>query len=523
MLVANDVVRDSRVQKVAWSAAEAGFEVLLLGYAGNGGSAPGEYRLGAARVVLTDLGFPFQDQIDALRVRAAAPDAGTPARLLARTRLAGYRGLRIAPRYEYKVRRRLMRTVALPGTARPGVKGSLRELLWKLYVRDDGDWRRTMPHLRLLEEAWAPYLERFRPDVIHAHDMHTPGIGVRLADRLERARGGQRGARPKVVYDAHEYVNGVTLTPERKLAYTGLEQRFIRRADAVVTVSGRLAEMLRDRYELPVLPTVVTNAPLLHADQPDEPDQPDEADQPGDGPARPDLRRRIGLAEGVPLLVYSGAVAPMRGITTLVEALPLLPDAHVALVCGEKGGHVAELVALAADRGVADRFHLAPYVAPSQVATYLSSATVGVIPILHTLNHEIALITKYYEYMHARLPILVSDVEAMAARTRELGNGEVFTAGDPRALADAARVLLADRATYQSRYTDELLEDNSWEAQARVLADRYVALAGRTTPPRPGSRPFGQITSARRPPPKLAPPVAASPGPAEASSAGDIL
>ncbi len=506
MLVANDVVRDSRVQKVAWSAAEAGFEVLLLGYAGNGGSEPGEYRLGAARVVLTDLGFPHQDRIDALRAARTAEAAGRGARTSAAAGLACYRALRMVPRYEYKVRRRLMRTVALPGTAKPGLKGRLRELLWRAYVRDDGDWRRTMPHLRLLEQAWLPHLERFRPDVIHAHDMHTPGIGVRLADRL--ARSASAGDRPAVVYDAHEYVNGVTLTPERKLAYTGLEAAFIRRADAVVTVSARLAQMLRDRYDLPDTPTVVTNAPLLHPGDPAE----DEAADPPDPPDPPDLRRTIGLAEDVPLLVYSGAVAPMRGIATLVEALSLLPAAHLALVCGERGGHVAELAALAAERGVADRFHLAPYVAPSQVATYLSSATIGVIPILHTLNHEIALITKYYEYMHARLPILVSDVEAMAAKTRELGNGEVFAAGDVQALAAAAQAILADPARYRARYTDELLEANSWEAQARTLADRYAALAGRSTPPRSGRRPFGQITRITRPPNGLS--AATAPAPA---------
>ena len=46
----------------------------------------------------------------------------------------------------------------------------------------------------------------------------------------------------------------------------------------------------------------------------------------------PDLRELCGIGPDVPLLVYSGAAAPQRGLDIMVEALPQLPGVHVAFV-----------------------------------------------------------------------------------------------------------------------------------------------------------------------------------------------
>ncbi|MDI2132264.1 glycosyltransferase [Yinghuangia seranimata] len=485
MLVANDITRDSRVQKAAYSAAEAGFEVLLLGYDPNtpatpAGSPAEVTYIGAARVVRTGLSNRF-------RIRSARYAGSTaPAD---RARAGALRAASFAVGVDYKVRRRLMKSVKEPGTGGPGVKAKAKETLWKVYIRG-GDWRRTARHLLLLEDAWSALVEEFRPDVIHAHDMHTPGIGVRIADRVAR-RG---GTRPKVVYDAHEYVDGVHMPTQRKLAYTGLEREFVRRADAVATVSPTLAAMLQDKYGLPERPTVVANAPMTGLPR-------DAAQEAGPG-----LRDVLGLGADVPLLVYSGAVSPARGVDVMVEALPLLPGVHAVVVCGDQGDpYVRSLVARAGEIGAAGRLHTAPYVAPHRVPEFLASASVGVIPILHTVNHEIALITKYYEYMHARLPLVVSDVTAMADKTAELRCGEVFPVRatgdaddarlrgrDAKAFAEAVGKVLADRAGYAAAYDEALLAENSWEGQAAVLVGLYARLVGRTPEPRPGRRPFAE-------------------------------
>jgi hypothetical protein len=62
---------------------------------------------------------------------------------------------------------------------------------------------------------------------------------------------------------ANEYVAGVNWPDPRRMAgYPAVEKEFIRKADAVVTVSPEIANMLHNDYRLPVRPLVVRNTPI---------------------------------------------------------------------------------------------------------------------------------------------------------------------------------------------------------------------------------------------------------------------
>jgi glycosyltransferase involved in cell wall biosynthesis len=137
---------------------------------------------------------------------------------------------------------------------------------------------------------------------------------------------------------------------------------------------------------------------------------------------------------------------------------------------------------------VADRVHMLPYVPFDQVVPFLAAADIGVIPIHHWPNHEIALITKFFEYSHARLPIVVSDVEAMGGMVKATGQGEVFHAEDLDDYVRAVEAVRGDPQRYRAVYDDRpgLLHEWSWEVQAEVLDSVYSGLlpaAARTAPP----------------------------------------
>jgi glycosyltransferase involved in cell wall biosynthesis len=196
------------------------------------------------------------------------------------------------------------------------------------------------------------------------------------------------------------------------------------------------------------------------------------------------LRQDCGIGDDVALMVYSGAVAPQRGVQTAVAALRQLPGVHLALIANPANKSVQDLVASAPD--LADRFHVLPYVPNSELVSYLSQADIGLIPILHRLNHEISLITKFGEYMQARLPILVSDVKTMSAEVRKLGNGEVYIAEDVNDFVRAAQLILANPAKYRAAYTPAVLAEHTWEGQAEILVDLYNSIAG----VKPSARPY---------------------------------
>ena len=187
----------------------------------------------------------------------------------------------------------------------------------------------------------------------------------------------------------------------------------------------------------------------------------------------------MGVDRDTTLLVYSGGVQAARGVETAVEALVHLPDAHLAVVAvpSVHTPAVAAVRARAERLGVADRLHLLDPVRPDAVVAFLSTADIGLIPLRHFGSHEMALANKLFEYLHAGVPMAVSDCRAQAEFVRDHGVGEVHLAGDAADLAAAVRRALERREQIRVAMADPtLLARYTWQAQARVLQRLYREL-----------------------------------------------
>jgi len=398
-IVLNGVTEDSRVLKCAWSLGNAGWDVLVAGASPTKDSD--EFSIGYARI----LRLPLKPVItqDFL------------AKLLRRAR---YLKRRLEARFAAE---------RLPGIP---------------------NYARAIKHL-------TPVALNFRPDVIHAHDYTALPIAGALVDLLKRD-----GHECKLIYDAHEYVPGVShLNTPLANIYSHEERRLTRTAASILSVSEGMSDLLVPHLEISHRPELVANDPLVE----------------GAKPSTRNLRKDCGINESAPLMVYSGAVAPQRGVHTAAAALRLMPDLHLVVIANPKNATVLALQEEFKD--VADRFHVQPYVPNSELVSYLSTATVGLIPILHRLNHEISLITKFGEYMQAKLPILVSDVKTMAAEVRRLGIGEVHIADDVNDFIRAARLIIDNPRKYSDLYTPAILAERSWEKQAEHLLEIYNRIA----------------------------------------------
>ena len=400
-IVLNSVVGDSRVLKCAWSLGNAGWDVIVTG--AQPVTHSDEIGIGYARI---------------LRL---------PLRIVVSQALAA-KLLRRAKRYKVRVEAKIF------PNRNPGI-----------------------PNLARALKGITPVAMEFKPDIVHAHDYTALPIAGQIVSDLNKA-----GVPTKLIYDAHEYVPGVShLKPPLARVYTKAERKYTAMAAEVLSVSEGMSELLIPHLKLGERrPELIANDPLVE----------------GQLPSKRNLREDCGIAAGVPLMVYSGAVAPQRGIATAIEALRLMPDVHFALIANPENASVQDFVQQGKD--VAERFHVLPYVPNSELVSYLSTADVGLIPIHHKLNHEISLITKFGEYMQALLPIVVSDVKTMAAEVRRLGNGEVFIAEDTSDFVKALRKVLDNKSHYQSAYTPDVLGERSWERQAEHLLAIYNRLAG---------------------------------------------
>ena len=358
--------------------------------------------------------------------------------------------------------------------------------------------RGTLPEVEDYATSFGRVLDGLAPDVIHAHHPLVLSTAMRAARRRRAA-----GFDCQVVYDARENFAGIPPAEQgnvrRHTVLVREEARHIRDASAVITVSDPIADVLRDRYSLAERPSVILNVPVNGVDR----SPAEEAGGPF-GPAHPrpsrstvrtvrTVREAAAVDADTPLLVYSGAVSRARGINDLVEAMAHLPGVHLALVTVPfPHPQVPALLQRAAELGVADRIHPLPPVGQDELLAYLAGADVAVHPMPGgSPNHDQALPNKLFEYLHAGLPLVVTDAKLMAAFVRENSLGEVFRSGDAVELATAVRRALEPGRPRRSRA--ELAAHYSWQAQEPAIAALYARVRPlpaafradpRTLPPR---------------------------------------
>ncbi|RZS90206.1 glycosyltransferase involved in cell wall biosynthesis [Motilibacter rhizosphaerae] len=497
MLVSNDVATDTRVKKTALAVAALGLQVTVLGITSDAG--PSVAQLGPVTVVRVPVDYRLREARRARReaLRRWRPPVGYPdrdarltawsrVRVVARSGRAASGRLKAAraagsPAVPEAARAYALRAAVVGGgfvvKARSKAGSEIDRAARKGWRVWDGawhrtpvaaSWRRALPEVGDYELAMGPVLDLLAPDVIHAHDVQVVGIAAGAADRALLA------AQPRTVpwvYDAHEYVRGLSQYGGRTrrvvAAWADLEAEFVRSAAQLITVSEPIADRLQQDYSLPRRPAVVLNIPSASA-----------AARRGG----PSLRAACGLGAEVPLLVYSGGVTKARGVDTAIAALPHLPGVHLAVNCvpHSRTLYVDRLREQAAELGVADRVHFVDPVPPGDVVGFLSSADVGLVPILHYPSHEMAMTNKLFEYVLAGLPLCVSDVRTQAEFVTARGLGTVHRAEDPLDLARAAREALDQRERFVAAVSDPALRaEFSWEGQRRHLAEVYAAVLGR--------------------------------------------
>ena len=288
----------------------------------------------------------------------------------------------------------------------------------------------------------------------HASDLYTlPAMAA-----AARRHGGA------LVYDSREWYVGLDDTagrPHVALVWGTVERLAIRRADAVFTVNGAIADRLAQRYRIG-RPHVVRNV-SEHAAQ----------------PPTGRLRERLRLAPDRPLAPYQGLFRNGRGLDLLIDAMAGVPEADLVLI-GE-GPEEAALRHRAADR-LSARAHFVPFTEPDRLLALTADADLGCIPIVPlTESLRLALPNKVFEYAAAGLPILAgSGIEPLADLVREHGAGPVADPSDPAALTAALREGLLDegaRARYRAGAA-ALHAATSWEEEKRRFVAPYAALLG---------------------------------------------
>lgn len=326
-----------------------------------------------------------------------------------------------------------------------------------------GVWLRIRPFVTVVfgfletDEFGSAAVERaksLQPDVVHAHDLSTLPAGGRIV----------RAVDARFIYDSHELEMHRNATYKRLVKWRRqrLERKYIRKADAVITVSDSIADHLRDTYRIK-RPRVIMNSPRLEDTK---------------GRSR-ELRSELSLKKEAPLAVYVGSVTINRGLEQTVRALVHAPAVHFAAVGPRRQETEQGLIDIARELDVLDRIHFVDPVAPNEVVDYIRGADVSVLPIQNVcLSYYYCMPNKLLESVFAGIPVAVANLLEMRRFVERHGCGVIMDETNPRAIAKAVLEVIDAREAFvlSAEQRRRLASEYEWQRQAEKLCDLYGSL-----------------------------------------------
>ncbi len=455
---------DSRVKKFATTLSRAGYEPIVISLEPMGGIA-GEYRLGGdIRVIRVPIVRAPRDGADASRVdNLEARRTLHRRRSVYRKRITGANPASVKAALQWarntvKVAYLKAEDVLSDASFRAEQARERRAGQKDPFVLASVD--RGLPVVTDVAHTLTRLLVDLQPDVLHAHHPQAL-LAARDALRIMR----EQGRDVKFWYDARENFAGI---PELEKglragheALIACERIMIGEADVVSTVSEPIADVLRENNGLANRPKVLLNMPPLSSLA---------------GPTT--VREAAGLGADVRIALYSGTMSWARGIETIIKGIRHMPsDVHLVIVSVPlPHPMIPKLETLAAEHGVADRLSFVGPVSQDQLLHYLSGADVAVHPLPGgSPNHDAAMPNKLFEYLHAGLPLVVSDARLMAEFVTENGVGRVFVSEDPVSFGEQVGALLADPPLERVK---KVAATYSWQGQEAAIISEYNRITG---------------------------------------------
>lgn len=291
------------------------------------------------------------------------------------------------------------------------------------------------------------YAKKFKPQIVHAHDM----IALPIAVMIRFIFGS------KVIYDAHELESAKAGSSrlESKLILT-IEKNSWNHIQGFVTVSAAIGDWYQRNLRGPRA-VIVLNSPERQADH--------------DGASGHEssfgVRAQIGASDTDIICIYVGALENGRGVEELIRAFPGAEGAGKLAVLGD-GSIRGNLQELALENK--NVFILDP-VSHRTLVRYIRSADYGFSLIQNiSLSDYLCLPNKMFEYLHAGLTLICSDFPEMSKIVKDNRFGHTVASGD-RAVSRLLEELLNQPRPQKIEFSR--IQSFTWETQKNNLTALY--------------------------------------------------
>jgi glycosyltransferase involved in cell wall biosynthesis len=260
----------------------------------------------------------------------------------------------------------------------------------------------------------------------------------------------------KLFYDTHEYFTGVPELAGKKFkrnTWKSLERFLLPRVKNIYTVNTSVAEKYRQDYAVQM--KVVRNVPVY-----------EETNENAEQLYPP----------GKTILLLQGAgINIQRGAEELVQCMQLLPDKYLLYFIGS-GDCWDMLKSITHKLALENKVHFIEKIPFQKLRSYTKQAHLGFSldkPV--SLNYQLSLPNKIFDYIHAGIPVIASDIYEVKKIIQTYETGKVIDEVSPEKIANAVTEIFSDPAAYEKMKSNALLaaKELCWQKEKYILKEIY--------------------------------------------------
>lgn len=218
----------------------------------------------------------------------------------------------------------------------------------------------------------------------------------------------------KLVFDSHELFSEIPELVNKqqvKNVWLFLEKTIIPKLQNVITVSDSIKNHYHNLYGISAI--VIRNIPKI----------------------KKISQRNFEIdAKGKKVILYQGSVNIGRGIELMIDTMTLL-DEYLFIVIGD-GDILEQLNEKVSNLSLHNKVKFLGKKTPEELKELTPNATIGMsLEEDLGLNYRYALPNKIFDYLHANVPVIVSDLPEMRGLIKRYSIGEILTERTPKTLA----------------------------------------------------------------------------------------
>jgi glycosyltransferase involved in cell wall biosynthesis len=281
-------------------------------------------------------------------------------------------------------------------------------------------------------------------DLLLANDLDTL-LANFLASKLKNK---------PLVYDSHEFFTEVpelVNRPRVKQIWEWLEQKMVPGLKHAYTVCDSIARIYTEKYGVPF--RVVRNVPVATNLERKEKGYSDYAEK---------------------IILYQGAVNVGRGLEQAIRAMKWVQNARL-IIAGD-GDIKTELEELTVREELQEKVQFLGRLSIDELAELTPKADLGLsIEEDMGLNYRYALPNKLFDYIQARVPVLVTNLPEMAAIVKKYAIGKITSSLEPNELAKVFSEMLTNensRKTWKENLKNAATE-LTWENEKKILKEIF--------------------------------------------------